>query len=83
MKQWFGIGGETLAEVKCFGSEIPSAFNMDFLEFAETPEEAFRKFYTRRCKELEKKLERAKGTPKGTRFYFAEAYIGNAKKIFC
>lgn len=58
--QWYGVGGETLLDIKHFGSNMPHNYNTDFLVPAETPEEAFRMFYTKRCVELEKKLEHAK-----------------------
>lgn len=59
-KKWYGICGESLEEVKCFGSELPSQFNHDFLEFCETPQQAFKAFWIRRSKSLEKQLEKAK-----------------------
>lgn len=59
-KYWYGVCGETIEEVKRFGAQRPTNFNMDFLEYCETPQQAFKKFWTRKCKSLEKQLEKAK-----------------------
>ena len=59
MKFWYGICGETLEEVKCFGNTMPTNFNNDFLEFCESPRQAFKAYWERKCKTLKKELEKA------------------------
>ena len=60
MNNWYAVLGESLEEVKDFGTKFPSNFNSDYLVYDETPEKAFKSFFTRKSILLELKLARAK-----------------------